>query len=665
MWPTLKISSRTKNRIPATEVAPPTHAPDVGDSTLGPAIPSAPLDRPELPPHLAPASDFFHAQAEESHRQIDERWLRDVFQGDAPQLTLRATVTGLLIGCILGVSNVYVGLKIGWATGVALTATLLSVLVWRGSTRFGWTRSELSALETNCMQSTASAAGFSVTAVVVTALPAHLMSGGTPIHAGWLMLWSALLCTLGVLAFLPVKRAMIHYEELPFPSGLAAAQLVRGLYQKGNDLVGQAKALGVSMVVGALLKWQIDVTYPWWPARIPASLSVPGTFAGRPWVEYTVALNLSAVHLAAGALLGVRNTLWMTLGAAVTYVGLAPVMASRGWIDGVDWNSVQFGFALWCGTAIIISTSVVALAEQGATVGRAMLHLWRQLHSGRETGTDPLADIEPPAIWFRLGAPIVAAAVLLVGHTAFGLPWWISTLVVLATLLFATVSARASGETDISPAGPLARVTQLGHGALAADLTGNLMAASITATGAASASDLSVRLKCGYLLGAKTRLQVLAQVIGVVAGSVTVVGAFYLLVPSADLLGSTTFPAPAARSWALTAELMTSGLEVLSTTARWAVAVGVVVAVALTFFERRFGIRSWWMPSSFGLGMGMIIGAGDSFALLLGALVALAVRRTRADKAGLITPVSSGLIAGESLMGLLVAALLALGMMPD
>jgi uncharacterized oligopeptide transporter (OPT) family protein len=269
-----------------------------------------------------------------------------------------------------------------------------------------------------------------------------------------------------------------------------------------------------------------------------------------------------------------------------------------------------------------------------------------------------------PQFWFVWGVPAVAVGIVVVGHLAFGMPWWISSLGVILSMGFVLVAVRAIGETDIAPIGSLGKIAQLGTGMAVPSITTNIMSASIATSAAATASDTLVRQKCGYLLGAHTRSQFLAQLLGLLSGTLVVVPAFYLLVPTPDRLGTSTFPAPAAQAWRFVAELMVNGVDALSQPARIGLLLGVVLGAVLAVWEQREDERAWWVPSPMGLGMGMVIFFSNALSFLVGAVLAkLWQRRWPKGSDDYLVPVSSGLIAGESLLGILLAALVALGWM--
>src|SRR6185295_7595086 len=147
-----------------------------------------------------------------------------------------------------------------------------------------------------------------------------------------------------------------------------------------------------------------------------------------------------------------------------------------------------------------------------------------------------------------------------------------------ATFLLVVVAGRATGETDITPVGPLSKITQLTFGAIRpGNITTNLMTANISAGATAHAGDLLTDLKSGYILGANPRQQFLAQFFGVLAGGLVVVPAFFTLIPNVNLLGTEQWPAPAALVWRGVAELLAKGVGALHPTAR----IGLVIGAAL------------------------------------------------------------------------------------
>jgi OPT family oligopeptide transporter len=222
----------------------------------------------------------------------------------------------------------------------------------------------------------------------------------------------------------------------------------------------------------------------------------------------------------------------------------------------------------------------------------------------------------------------------------------------LLSLVIGIVCARTTGETDTTPTSAMGKLVQVVFGAVhPGNITTNLMTAQVSAGIAIHSSDLLTDLKSGYLLGAKPRHQFFAQFFGVIAGSLAVVPAFMILVPDASVIGE-KFDAPSVQTWAGVAKLLANGFASLHWTAQWALLLGGVLGILLVLLERRFPRHRHWIPSPMAFGLAWTFGAYNSISMALGALAAWALQKKRPVlAAAFVVPVASGLIAGESLMG--------------
>lgn len=604
-----------------------------------------------------------------NHTDPERKWFAEVYQGDTvPQLTLRAVLMGSLIGGFMSLSNLYVGLKTGWGLGVAITACILSYAIWTTlHTLFPrMFPTQMSILENNCMQSTASSAGYSTGGTMVSAISAYLIITGG--HMSWPVLaaWTFFLAALGVFMAIPMKRQMINVEQLTFPSGVAAAETLRSLHSHGGEAVAKARALGLAGLFGAGVAWFRDgmatiaglLPGPLAKLSLPAHLSFPGTLAGKPLASWTMAFDLSGVMIAAGALVGWRVTWSMLVGAFVTYGVLAPWMVDAGAIDGekLGYRAIV-GWSTWAGASIMVASGLTMFAMQWRTVLRAFSGLGAIFGGTRSSADDPLEAIEVPPTWFLAGTILSGMGCIAVLYFCFQTSIWMGLIAVLGTFFLAIVACRATGESDITPVGAMGKITQLTFGILApSNMVTNLMTASVTAGAAGSSADLLVDLKSGYLLGANPRKQFIAQFLGIFAGTLVVVPAFYLLVPTADVLGSDTWPAPAAQVWAKVAELLKDGLSALHPTAQVGMLVGCLVGIALPLLEKFLPKARPFIPSATGLGLAMVIPFYNTLSMFLGACIATVLQK-KAPAFGerYIVAVASGIIAGESLLGVFVA----------
>ncbi|MEO5618076.1 MAG: OPT/YSL family transporter, partial [Candidatus Eisenbacteria bacterium] len=278
--------------------------------------------------------------------EIERDWFENVYQGDKMrQLTVRAVVMGMMLGAIMVCSNVYVGLKAGWSMGVAITSCILAYTTFATLHRlFPKQFPPFTILENNAMQSAASAGGSMTSAGLVNAIPALMMLNALAIPGDfatrclWLIPWIIVISWLGVFLAVPAKRQMINIEQLPFPSGIAAATTMKSLHGQGSDAAVQAKALGIAAATGALITWMRDAAAPWlsWYPKIPATWGthwIPiATYKDAPLYlnQVTMSIEGSLLFVAGGALIGFRQAWSMLLGAIINYVYLAPIMLNAG-----------------------------------------------------------------------------------------------------------------------------------------------------------------------------------------------------------------------------------------------------------------------------------------------------------------------------------------------
>jgi uncharacterized oligopeptide transporter (OPT) family protein len=625
---------------------------------------------------------------EEVARMDEREWYARAFRGqDAAQLTPRAVVMGSVLGFFLAFTNVYVGLKTGWGLGVALTACIASYGIWSVLQRIGLARTPMTILENNCMQSAASSAGLATTSLVITAIPAMLMLSVSDAHPGGVQMawyvaaaWILAVAALGVLMAIPMKRNMINRERLKFPSGTAAAVLLQSLYSEGTEALVKGRALLASSLVGVLvpvltalnLTKAVDAEGKTHRSSLLPSDSklfdwLPQV-AGFPLSSWNVVMDHSLVLVAAGAIVGLRTTLSMLAGGLVLLLGLGPLGLHSGWVNasghlvnavsrpGAAWKEI----GLWTGAPMMVAYGLVSFALGFRSIGKA----FRDLRGAGPAADDPGRDIEVPMAWFAVGTAAAGVVVVILAWLAFDIPVHYAALAVFLTFFLALVACRATGDTDITPIGAMGKIMQLTYGGLIPqNYAANLMTASITSSASGEAADLLNDLKSGYLLGAHPRRQFVAQFLGIFTGTAASVIGYFLLVPDASVLtgsagGPPAFAAPSAQQWKAVAELFRIGIGNLHPLDREGIAVGLLVGAALAIVERFVPRSRAWLPSATGLGLGLILPFSTAISFVIGALLAWGFERIdRRQAERFVVPISSGLIAGESIVGVLVAAL--------
>jgi OPT family oligopeptide transporter len=261
--------------------------------------------------------------------------------------------------------------------------------------------------------------------------------------------------------------------------------------------------------------------------------------------------------------------------------------------------------------------------------------------------------------WFVFGFLFFGILAAMLLTWILQIHWWMGLVAVVLTFFLAAVAARAGAEIGITPIGALGKVTQLAYGALApGNVTANLMTAGVTAGAACSCSDTVGNLKVGHMVGANPRRQFIGQLFGVLAGSLFAVPAYFILVPDANALGGEQFPAPSALVWMGVAKVLSQGLSTLPPSAVQAVVVAFIAGVVIVVIDRVFPKARPYTPSPAALGIALTIPAYTSFAMFLGALIAWILEKKAGKWNDMYTiPIASGCIAGESIMGVVLAAM--------
>ncbi|MEI9864209.1 MAG: OPT/YSL family transporter [Limisphaerales bacterium] len=379
-----------------------------------------------------------------------------------------------------------------------------------------------------------------------------------------------------------------------------------------------------------------------------------------------LAFEPSVLLIGAGMITGLRVSLSMFGGAVLLYYFVAPQLAAtdlaNAGVDGYipsfkispegDFNPVRW--ALWGGTAVMVFASLVQLALNWRTVGRAFMIFKKE---ERDAANDAAAAVEVPNSWLIIGLIPITIGLVTVQFFAFHIAVWLGLLSVAFSFVVALVACRATGETDTTPIGAMGKVTQL----LYAVLPGakgipsiNLMAAGTTAAAAGAAADLLTDLKSGYLLGANPRRQFLAQFYGVFFGVIAVVPAWYLMVPDKKTLEALN--PPATNMWKAVADLLTQGINHLPHTALVAIVIGALVGMMLPVLERLYPNAKQYVPSAMGLGLAWVVPFQNAFSFLIGAVIVCIWQKfSKKNSDTYAIPIASGLVAGESLVAAFIA----------
>lgn len=596
----------------------------------------------------------------DSAREVE--WLTKTYRPDATNLTVRGVVVGMLIGAAMSLSNLYVFFKTGWSIGVTLTACILAFSVFQLLQAARVVKRPLSALENNALSTVASGAGYMTGGGNMAAFGALLMVTTVRPDTVPMIAWFALIAALGVFAAIPIKRQLINNEALPFPTGTATAETIASIHEASSG-GGKTKALWLaySAAFGAALTWLRD-GWKWLPTQVGIPFLKIG---GRSLAEWTLALKVEVVLLGAGALMNFRTGWSMLLGGVLTYGFLAPALVERGIVTAVSYKGIV-AWTLWPGAAILVASGITSFALDYKSIARAFTGLGRIFRRKQGSAEEGIGTLECPEWWFPAGFAVLSPFVVFLMVWLFRIPLWAALIAVPLAVVMGFVAARVTGETDVTPTKALGPVTQMIYGVMSpGNLSGNIMSANVTGGIGLHAADLLTTLKTGWLLGAKPRHQFYAQLFGVVAGAAVVVPAFNLLIPDPSALGGENWPAPSCVVWAGVSKAFSDGLGALHPTSKTAIVVGLILGVAMALWEKFAPKRLRpLLPSPAGIGIAMVLPGSNCIAMFLGAALAAGIRRwwPRAAE-NTVVPIASGLIAGESLMGVLIAFLVVLGVL--
>lgn len=618
----------------------------------------------------------------------DRWWLKNVYQGDVPQFTLKAALCGFLLGGFLSITNLYVGAKTGWTLGVGITAIVLSFALIQALRKLGIVKS-FNVLETNIVQSIAVAAGY-MTAPLVSSLAAYMMVTGKIIPPWQVGMWLFGLAVLGVLFAFPMKRRFINDEQHPFPEGRAAGVVMDLLHSTGKEAEGKAqlmtRLLLGSGAIAALMRLMqssgvmetlrvkflaIPEMLDEWMYILSAKLGFVPNINGVPLKELTIRPELDIAMIGAGGFMGIQTAASLMIGAFVNYVLVVPFIIAHGDIAPVVKDGmVHYGFrvittwALWGGVATMTSASLFSFFSKPGMLADTFRGLLSR--KDRKKEADCLAHIELPIKLSLVGIPVVGAMVVVMAHSFFGVGYFLGALAIPMVFFFSLIAVHSTALTSITPSGALGKLTQLFYGGVApGNVTTNLMTAGITAEVASHNANLCMNIKPGYMLGGKPRLQAIGHCLGAIAGTITSVFVFYSLFLRGDPANLVTDdrPMPAALIWKGVAEVLTQGISKLSTTAVLAAMIGIVLGIVLGTMNVKTKGRFWL--SGVGIGLACVIPFSTCLAMSIGSFIFWFAGWKYPDKDHPVNKIvvqgqetiAGGIVAGAALMGIAITAI--------
>lgn len=570
---------------------------------------------------------------------------------DQDELTAQALLLGVILSVVFGAANAYLGLRVGMTVSASIPAAVIGMGVLRGVFKRG------TLLETNMVQTTGSA-GESLAAGVIFTVPALiLLSREYDTEAPGLFMIFALACLgglLGVLFMIPLRRFLMvkEHQNLPFPEGTACAEVLSAGQEGGSAASLVFKGLGIGAIYKLVMhfgkKAHVLVTSVEWPlpslGKAAVGIDLEASLLG---VGFILGPQIGG-YMMAGAVLG-----WLVFIPAIGFLAggvPTPIYPSPDPVSAMGVGDIWNYYIRYIGAGAVAFGGVVSLFKAIPMILQTVTSgVLGGASGGGETERTQM-DLDPKYVLGGVGA---------IGLLLLVLPFFQLNLIGVLCLIFfsfffTTVSARIVGIVGSSsnPASGMTIATLLATSLLLKYLgytgTSGMLAAvtigSIVCIGICIGGDTSQDLKTGFLVGATPWRQQIGELVGVLA-SAACVGATLYILDAATPLGSKDLPAPQANLMKLVVQGVMDG------NLPWGfVSLGVFTGLAVELL----GIGC--LPFAVGLYLPFSL----SSPIMVGGLIRWIydsrlhekVRKIKVDRGILL---ASGLIAGEALMGVVLA----------
>ena len=568
-----------------------------------------------------------------------------------PELTFTSILMGILLAVVFGAANAYLGLKVGMTVSASIPAAVIAMGVIRVIMRRN------SILESNVVQ-TIGSAGESLAAGAIFTLPALFLWASEGVMAKPSIVEITLIALLGgllgVFFMVPLRNALIVKEHgiLPYPEGTACAEVLLA----GEEGGANASTVFAGMGFAAIFKFIID------GLKVVAG-EISYTFKG---FAGTIGTQIYPAVMSVGYICGARISSYMFAGGLLSWMVIIPLIVLFGVDTTMYPGTAPIGQMFAEGGASAIWSSYIRYVGAGALAAGGIISLIKSLPLIVKTFSGALKSIsQSGAAGDKRTEKDLSIKVVLLAILVLTLLVWLvpaipvsllgAVIVVVFGFFFATLSSRMVGLVGSSnnPVSGMAIATLL-IATFVLKLTGlsgadGMMSAiaigSIICIVSAIAGDTSQDLKTGYLLGATPKKQQIGEVLGVVASAFAIGGTLYLL-DAAWGFGSDELGAPQASLMKLIVEGVMGG------NLPWAlVFVGAVIAVVVELV----GIPV--LPFAIGTYLPVQLNA----CIMVGGLVRLALdklKKKEEEKKEIVNDgilFCSGMIAGEGLVGILLA----------
>lgn len=581
-----------------------------------------------------------------------------------PELTVTSVIMGCILAVIFGAANAYLGLRVGMTVSASIPAAVISMGVIRVILRRN------SILESNMVQ-TIGSAGESLAAGAIFTMPALFLwaEEGLTSKPGIVEITLIALCggILGVLFMVPLRNALIVKEHatLLYPEGTACADVLLA----GEEGGANASTVFSGMGLAAVFKFVVD-GLKLLPADVSAAFK---SFKGEIGMEVYPAL------LGVGYIVGPKIASYMFTGSLIGWMVIIPLICLFGpdtWMypaaEGTTIaqlyanggaSAIWSTYVKYIGAGAIATGGIISLIKSLPLIVTTFRDSMKSMKGSKNTSTERTAQ-DLPMQFILLG--VIAMVFIIWIVPAIPVTLLGACIIVVFGFFFATVSSRMVGLVGSSnnPVSGMAIATLLiatfaikSSGKTGIDgMTAAIAVGSVICIIAAIAGDTSQDLKTGYLLGATPKKQQMGEMLGVVVSGLAIGGVLYLL-DAAWGYGTAEIPAPQAQLMKMIVEGIMGG------NLPWGlVFVGVFLAICLEI------LRIPVMPFAIGLYLPIYLNA----TIMIGGIVRGLLdsrkgvdEKTKTAQSTDGTLYCAGMIAGEGLVGILLAIFAVVGISLD
>lgn len=556
------------------------------------------------------------------------------------EFTMRAIILGSILSTIFGVGNAYLGLKIGTTVSASIPAAVISMTILKTFFK------RPTILENNLVQTIASV-GEGLAAGVIFTAPALFILGDPP-SIFRIFLLSMLGGILGVLLMIPMRRYLIVEEhgKIPFPEGVACAAILKS----GEQGESKAKLALLGIAVGALYKTMTGLLNAW---REVVAWNIPKPFRTEIGLDCTPALlgvgYIIGPRIASILLVGGIMGWWVIIPLIAKFGGSTIIYPGTGAVDNMSATEIWSSYVRYIGAGAVGIGGLISLFRVFPTLIKTFRTTAKELfHGAKHRSSLQRTDKDISLRWLVLGP----SAIILMLWLFPGLPMNFFTIFLLVVLGFffvcvTSITVGLVGSTSNPVSGMTITtllITCLIFLALGWTekiyLISALTMAIVVNVSVSLAGTTSQDLKTGFLLGATPRWQQLGEIIGTILPAIIIGGVLYILNETYKF-GSPQLPAPQATLMALIAKGVISGNIPLGL---------VFIGVVLGLIVEILGLP----VLAFAIGLYLPLSLSTS--VMVGGLCSWWVRRKGGENCvekGVIA--SSGLVAGDACMGVIVA----------